>query len=133
MGQAKLSTLTNNPEPFSPDGQWVLGQSSEMRNYFIAAAMRSIGVGAAGGVGEVIADYITNGRSSFDMYNLDVQRFLPMHNNRRFLRDRVKEVPGLLYSIPYPFAEYKTGRALRTSPIFTRLKDYGARFNQVSP
>jgi hypothetical protein len=32
--------------------------------------MRSIGAGAAGGVGEVMADYITKGHPSFDMYNL---------------------------------------------------------------
>jgi pyruvate dehydrogenase phosphatase regulatory subunit len=93
--------------------------------------MRSNGVGAAGGVGEVISDYITKGRTAFDMYNLDIQRFIPIHNNRKFLHDRVKEVPGLIYAIPYPFLEYKTGRALRTSPIFTKLKDLGARFNQV--
>ena len=93
--------------------------------------MRSNGVGAAGGVGEVIADYITEGNTKFDMYNLDIQRFIAIHNNRKFLHDRVKEVPGLIYSIPYPFKEYKTGRALRTSPIFTKLKDLGARFNQV--
>jgi len=65
------------------------------------------------------------------MLNLDIQRFLPLHNNRKFLRDRVREVPGKLMSIPYPFPEYKTGRALRTSPIFTTLRDSGARFNQV--
>ena len=93
--------------------------------------MRSIGVGGAGGIGEVISDYITKGRTPFDMYNLDIQRFLPMHNNRKYLRDRVKETPGLLYAIPYPFAEFQTGRALRTSPIFTKLKESGARFNQV--
>ena len=93
--------------------------------------MRSNGVGAAGGVGEVIADYITEGNTKFDMYNLDIQRFIAIHNNRKFLHDRVKEVPGLIYAIPYPFKEYKTGRALRTSPIFTKLKDLGARFNQV--
>ena len=44
--------------------------------------MRSSGVGAAGGVGELITDCITTGRSKFDMYNLDIQRFLPIHNNR---------------------------------------------------
>eukprot|EP00095_Tigriopus_kingsejongensis_P011061 maker-scaffold23_size669530-snap-gene-1.32 protein:Tk11061 transcript:maker-scaffold23_size669530-snap-gene-1.32-mRNA-1 annotation:"pyruvate dehydrogenase phosphatase regulatory mitochondrial" len=131
MEEAILDRLTNAPEPFSPDGQWILGRASEVQNYYVAAAMRSIGVGAAGGVGEVIADYITKGRTPFDMYNLDIQRFLPLHNNRRFLRDRVREVPGLIYAIPYPFSEFKTGRALRTSPIFTRLKEAGARFNQV--
>ena len=54
-----------------------------------------------------------------------------MHNNRKFLRDRVHEVPGRLYTIPYPFQEFRTGRAQRTTPIFPRLRDYGARFNQV--
>ena len=71
------------------------------------------------------------GRPPFDMYNLDIQRFLPMHNNRKFLRDRVHEVPGRLYTIPYPYQEFRTGRAQRTTPIFTKLRAYGARFNQV--
>lgn len=31
-----------------------------------------------------------------DAYDLDILRFLPAHNNRRFLLDRVREVPGEL-------------------------------------
>ena len=54
----------------SPDGQWILGQAPELQNYFVAAAMRSIGAGAAGGVGEAIANHIIEGRPPFDMYNL---------------------------------------------------------------
>jgi hypothetical protein len=42
----------------------------QVRNYYVATAMRSIGAGAAGGVGEVMADYITKGYPPFDMYNL---------------------------------------------------------------
>ena len=131
LENALLGSLTNGPEAFSPDGQWIVGQAPEIQNYYVAAAMRSIGAGAAGGVGEVIANYIVEGRPPFDMYNLDIQRFLPMHNNRKFLRDRVHEVPGRLYTIPYPFQEFRTGRAQRTTPIFTKLRAYGARFNQV--
>ncbi len=131
MEDAVLGALTNGPEAFSPDGQWIMGQSPEIQNYYVAAAMRSIGAGAAGGVGEAIASHIIDGRPPFDMYNLDIQRFLPMHNNRKFLRDRVHEVPGKLYAIPYPFQEFRTGRAQRTTPIFTKLRGYGARFNQV--
>ena len=54
----------------SPDGQWILGQAPELQNYFVAAAMRSIGAGAAGGIGEAIANHIVEGRPPFDMYNL---------------------------------------------------------------
>ncbi|QQP58140.1 Uncharacterized protein FKW44_003363, partial [Caligus rogercresseyi] len=54
-----------------------------IKNYFVIGAMRSAGVGAAGGVGQVIADYVINGTPTFDMYNMDIQRFLGMHNNEK--------------------------------------------------
>lgn len=56
--------------------------------------MKTVGISAAGGVGRAIADIIVNGYSSVDLYGLDVSRFLGLHNNRRFLIDRVREVPG---------------------------------------
>lgn len=65
------------------------------------------------------------------MYELDVSRFLGLHNNRKFLRDRVKEVPGMHYALQYPHHEFKTGRNLRMSPIYPKLKEAGAIFGQV--
>lgn len=56
--------------------------------------MKTVGISAAGGVGRAIADIITQGYSPLDLYELDVFRFLGLHNNRKFLRDRVREVPG---------------------------------------
>lgn len=56
--------------------------------------MKTVGISAAGGVGRATADWIINGFTSYDMYELDISRFLGLHNNRRFLRDRVKETPG---------------------------------------
>jgi pyruvate dehydrogenase phosphatase regulatory subunit len=60
----------------------------------VAAGMKTIGISAAGGVGRATAELIVNGSSSYDMYELDISRFLGLHNNRKFLRDRVREVPG---------------------------------------
>ncbi|KAJ8922391.1 hypothetical protein NQ315_004336 [Exocentrus adspersus] len=65
------------------------------------------------------------------MYELEVSRFLGLHNNRKFLRDRVKEVPGLHYGLIYPFHEFQTGRNLRMSPVYPKLKEAGAVFGQV--
>uniref|UniRef100_A0A336MPW6 CSON004836 protein n=1 Tax=Culicoides sonorensis TaxID=179676 RepID=A0A336MPW6_CULSO len=49
-----------------------------------------------------------------DFHNLDINRFLGLHNNRRFLRNRSMEVPGRHYSISYPyFGEFNTGRNIR--------------------
>ncbi|XP_076241185.1 pyruvate dehydrogenase phosphatase regulatory subunit, mitochondrial isoform X2 [Calliopsis andreniformis] len=54
-----------------------------------------------------------------------------LHNNRKFLRDRVKEVPGMHYALQYPHQEFKTGRNLRMSPIYPKLREAGAVFGQV--
>ena len=131
MKNAVLERLSNGAEAFSPDGQWILGRTPEIENYFVAAGMRSNGIASAGGVGTVIAHWITEGRPPFDMYNLDIARCIGYHNNKRFLRDRVREVPGLNSAINYPHSEFSTGRALRTSPIFPKLQQAGAQFGQV--
>lgn len=60
----------------------------------MATALRSGGSNAAGGIGSMLADWIVNGTAQMDAYDLDILRFLPAHNNRRFLLDRVQEVPG---------------------------------------
>lgn len=97
----------------------------QIGNYLVAAGMKTVGISAAGGVGRAIADFITQGFSPLDLYELDISRFLGLHNNRKFLRDRVREVPGMHYGLPYPFHEFQTGRNLRMSPIFPALKEQG--------
>lgn len=81
-----------------------------MRKYLVAAGMKTVGIAAAGGVGKATAEMIVTGETLFDMYELEVSRFLGLHNNRKFLRDRVKEVPGLHYGLMYPFHEFQTSK-----------------------
>ncbi|XP_076169845.1 pyruvate dehydrogenase phosphatase regulatory subunit, mitochondrial [Ptiloglossa arizonensis] len=131
LGNAILERLCNGPEAFSPDCKWIVGEAPEIRNYYIAAGMKTVGISAAGGVGRATAELIINGSTSLDMYELDVSRFLGLHNNRKFLRDRVKEVPGIHYALQYPHHEFKTGRNLRMSPIYPKLREAGAIFGQV--
>ncbi|CAH1984235.1 unnamed protein product [Acanthoscelides obtectus] len=108
LGNAVLDRLCNGPEAFSPDCKWIVGETPEIRNYLVAAGMKTIGIAAAGGVGKATAELIVTGDTDFDMYELEVSRFLGLHNNRKFLRDRVREVPGLHYGIMYPFHEFQT-------------------------
>ncbi|XP_017791657.1 PREDICTED: pyruvate dehydrogenase phosphatase regulatory subunit, mitochondrial [Habropoda laboriosa] len=126
LGNAILEKLCNGPEAFSPDCKWIVGEAPEIRNYYVAAGMKTVS-----NVGRATAELIVNGSTSLDMYELDVSRFLGLHNNRKFLRDRVKEVPGMHYALQYPHHEFKTGRNLRMSPIYPKLREAGAIFGQV--
>jgi len=82
------TTLKPNHNPASPFFQ--------VDNYFVAAGMNSSGIAAAGGMGKYLAELITTGEPSMDFWNIDIRRFVNLHNNKKFLRDRVKETLGRL-------------------------------------
>lgn len=131
MQGAVLDKLCNGPESFSPDCKWVIGEASEVDNYFVATGMKSLGIASAGGVAQYLAQWIVTGKQPAPLTELNVQRFVPLHNNRQFLLERMREVPGVHYQLPYPFSEFRTGRRLRISPVFPRLKAAGAVFGQT--
>ena len=56
--------------------------------------MNSSGIAAAGGVGKYMAEWIIDGQPSIDLWSLDIRRFIDMHKNKKFLKDRVTEVLG---------------------------------------
>lgn len=125
---------------FTKNDDWIFPRISikvskdkhfQIRNYLIAAGMKTVGISAAGGVGLATAELIVNKDTDYDMYEIEVSRFLGLHNNRKFLRDRVKEVPGMHYGLSYPFHEFSTGRNLRMSPVYPKLREAGAVFGQV--
>ncbi|XP_041376900.1 pyruvate dehydrogenase phosphatase regulatory subunit, mitochondrial-like isoform X2 [Gigantopelta aegis] len=131
MQDAQVRQLLNGPESFTPDGRILLGESSLINNYFVAAGMNSHGIVFAGGAGKFMAEWIIDGKASTDMWSHDIRRFVSLHNNKRFLGERVKEIVGKLYRLPYPLVEYATGRKLRTSPLHTRLEGLGAYFGET--
>ncbi|GFT12969.1 pyruvate dehydrogenase phosphatase regulatory subunit, mitochondrial [Trichonephila clavipes] len=96
LGEVEVHNLSNGPESFSPDCKLLLGEAPEVRNYFVATGMKATGMEAAGGVGKITADWIVNGEPKMNLWDVDIRRFLGLHNNRLFLRDRMVEVPACL-------------------------------------
>ncbi len=122
--------FVNGPESFTPDNQFLLGETAEMRNLFVACGFNSVGIASAGGAGKYLAEWIIDGQPSLDLSSVDVRRFGPWANNRSFLRSRVIEVLGLHYQMAWPNREQETGRNIRRSPLHDRLAAAGASFGQ---
>ena len=53
--------LLNGPESFTPDGNFILGEAPELRNFFVAAGFNSAGIANSGGAGRLIAEWIVGG------------------------------------------------------------------------
>jgi glycine/D-amino acid oxidase-like deaminating enzyme len=105
------------PESFTPDLEPLMGEAPELGNYYVAAGFNSLGVLLAGGVGQVMAQWIVDGRPPIDITEVDIARMLPFQNNPRYLRDRTVELLGLTFAQGYFNLQNETARNARKSAL----------------
>ncbi|MBP6404225.1 MAG: FAD-dependent oxidoreductase [Ramlibacter sp.] len=125
---AEIKMLLNGPESFTPDGNFILGEAPELRNYFVCAGFNSAGIANSGGAGRLMAEWIVGGEPSMDLWEVDIRRFGAFTGNRRALSERTGETLGLHYAMRWPRQELETARPLRTSPLYDTLLARGAEF-----
>lgn len=125
---AEVKQFVNGPESFTSDGYFILGEAPDIKNYFVCAGFNSMGIASAGGAGMALAEWMVAGVPTSDLWPVDIRRFGPYQGNDAWLEARVKETLGLHYVMPWPNKELESGRPLRCSPIYERLKDARACF-----
>jgi len=128
LESAQVRLLMNGPESFTPDNYFILGEAPEIRRYYVGAGFCSGGIAAAGGAGRALAEWIVEDRPSMDLWQADIRRFAPFHASPEFLRERASEIVGVHYFVAFPNRELETGRGLRLSPLYERLRDKRACF-----
>ena len=127
----EIIRLVNGPEAFTPDNEFVLGET-EVHGLFIAAGFCAHGIAGAGGVGRAIAEWIVDGEPSFDTWKMDIRRFGSQYRSREYALARAVEVYSTYYDIHYPNEERAAGRPLRRSPAYDRLVELGCVFGEKS-
>lgn len=127
-----IRTWFNGPESFTPDGRYLLGETPAIGNLFVAAGFNSIGIQSAGGVGRVMARWLSEGRPGMDLWDVDVRRFEPFQNETDYLAGRAAESLGLLYAMHWPYQQLESCRERRCSPLHERLAARGACFGELA-
>jgi len=128
LERAEIKTFMNGPESFTPDNNFIMGEAPELKNFFVAAGFNSIGIASAGGAGRALAEWIVQGEPTLDLWPVDIRRFARVHDDQRFLKERVSEVLGLHYMMPWPNRELLSARPQRRSPLYERLAAQHALF-----
>jgi glycine cleavage system aminomethyltransferase T/glycine/D-amino acid oxidase-like deaminating enzyme len=123
--------LINGPEAFTPDGEFILGES-DVRGFWVAAGFCAHGLAGAGGMGRLVAEWIVEGVPSLDVWEMDSRRFGRHYASREYTLARTIEVYSTYYDIKYPGQERLAGRPLRLSPTYARLEELGASFGEKS-
>jgi glycine cleavage system aminomethyltransferase T/glycine/D-amino acid oxidase-like deaminating enzyme len=132
LGDVGWRSFFCGPESFTPDDQFHVGESPEVRGYFVAAGLNSVGIQSSGGLGKACAEWMHYGYSPLDLWGNDIRRMYPFMGTQAFAAERAEESLGMLYEKHYPFRQFETGRNVRMSPIHHRLTENRACFGQVA-
>lgn len=125
----EIVEFVNGPESFTPDGEFILGES-HVRGFFVAAGFNAHGIVGAGGMGRIMAEWIVEGHPSMDVWQMDIRRFGQHYRSRRYTLERSAEFLSTYYDIHFPNEERKSGRGLRLSPAYEKLRALEAEFGE---
>ena len=131
LEEAEVVKLVNGPEAFTPDGEFILGPT-DVRGFWTAAGFCAHGLAGAGGMGQLVAEWIVEGVPSLDVWEMDSRRFGRHYASREYTLARTVEVYSTYYDVKYPGHEREAGRPLRLSPTYARLEELGAAFGEKS-
>jgi glycine cleavage system aminomethyltransferase T/glycine/D-amino acid oxidase-like deaminating enzyme len=131
LGDAEVIQLINGPEAFTPDGEFILGPS-DVRGFWVAAGFCAHGLAGAGGMGQLVAEWIVEGIPSLDVWEMDSRRFGRNYESLEYTLARTIEVYSTYYDVKYPGHERKAGRPLLVSPTYARTRELGGVFGEKS-
>ena len=129
METAEVKKFFNGPEAFTPDADFLLGET-DVPGFWVAAGGCAHGLAGAGGIGKVMGEWIVDGLPEWDVWPLDVRRFGRQYRSQAYTLARSYEALSQYYDIKYPGEEKQAGRPLRVSPAYARHHALGASFGE---
>ncbi|TNF87705.1 MAG: FAD-dependent oxidoreductase [Gammaproteobacteria bacterium] len=120
------------PESFTPDDQFHMGEAPELKGFYVACGLNSVGIQTSGGLGRALADWMHLGHAPMDLWGNDIRRMFPFQSTQAYIQQRVSETLGLLYDNHYPYKQMETSRNLRHSPLHERLAARNACFGEAA-
>ncbi|MHA1548378.1 MAG: FAD-dependent oxidoreductase, partial [Alphaproteobacteria bacterium] len=126
LATAGVTRVVNGPISYTPDGNPLLGPMPGVPNAFEACVF-SFGIVQAGGAGKILAEWVCQGETEWDMWSIDPRRFTGFAD-ADYTRRKAIEIYSHEYAINFPRYEWPAAREKRLSPLYQTLKDKGAQF-----
>jgi len=123
LAEAGMSNVINGPIPYAPDGHPLIGPMPGVPGAFEACVF-TFGIAQGGGAGKVLAEWITQGATEWDMWSCDPRRFTS-HADEPYAIAKGMEVYGHEYAMHFPQHEWPAGRDKKLSPVHETLKANG--------
>ena len=126
LQKAGLQKVINGPIPYAPDGNPLIGPMPGVPNAFEACVF-TFGIAQAGGAGKVLAEWVTQGGTEWDMWSCDPRRFTA-YADPAYCVEKGMEVYGHEYGMHFPMARWPAAPDRRKGAAHDLVKAQGAQF-----
>ena len=123
LGTSGVGRVINGPIPYAPDGLPLIGPMPGVKNAYEACVF-TFGITQSGGAGKVLAEWITEGETEWDMWAVDPRRYTD-YTDHDYCVAKAMEVYGHEYAMHFPHHEWRAGRDKKLSPVHDKVKELG--------
>ena len=99
LADVGMKQLINGPESFTPDGNFILGEAPELKNFYVGAGFNAFGIASGGGAGMALAEWVVHGQPPYDLWSVDIRRFGQPHRDTHWVRRRSLEAYSKHYTM----------------------------------
>ncbi|WP_419740310.1 GcvT family protein [Ruegeria sp.] len=123
MATSGVGRVINGPIPYAPDGLPMIGPMPGVENAFEAHSF-TFGIAQGGGAGKVLAEWIVDGHTEWDMWAVDPRRYTD-YTDQDYCNQKGMEVYGNEYAMHFPHHEWPAARDKKLSPVHAKVKELG--------
>ncbi|MBQ4823946.1 FAD-dependent oxidoreductase [Leisingera sp. HS039] len=125
MASSGVSSVINGPIPYAPDGLPLIGPMPGVDNAFEACVF-TFGIAQGGGAGKVLAEWIVDGQTEWDMWAVDPRRYTD-YTDQDYCDQKGMEVYGNEYAMHFPQHEWPAARGKKVSQVHGKIKELGGQ------
>jgi len=130
LDRAEIVRLICHPDALTPDANPLLGPMPGIGGFWVAAGLSLNGFGGGGGIGQVMAEWIIEGKTSIDVHAYHAWRFSKTYRDPIYAAEMARECYKYYYLLRYPYDQDEFARPKRVSPVHSRLQDLGCVFGK---
>ena len=123
LGTAGVGRVINGPIPYAPDGLPLIGPMPGVKNAYEACVF-TFGITQGGGAGKVMAEWIVDGQTEWDMWSVDPRRYTD-YTDQEYCNDKAMEVYGHEYAMHFPQHEWPAARDRKLSAVNAKVRELG--------
>ena len=125
LRDATIESGFNGIFSFTPDGQSLVGESADVRGFWLAEA---VWVTHSAGIAKAVAELLVDGHSETDLHEVDVHRFEEIQLAPSYVSETSQQNFVEVYDILHPLQPKLSPRDLRVTPFHLRQRELGAVF-----